>query len=147
MFIKNKAAKKPEKRLLEILGRLSETQITTLIDFAEFLAHRPGAGADIGAPEPAEPAVLQPVDIPRPEKESVVKAIKRLAATYPMVDRTKMLNETSTLMTQHIMQGRDAVEVINELEIMFRVSYEKKYRKDEDKEDEKLPDEEKLPEK
>ncbi len=142
MFIKNKAAKKPEKRLLEILGRLSETQVATLIDFAEFLATRPASAADkgaMGAAEPAQPAVLQPVDIPRPEKESVVKAIKRLAATYPMVDRAKMLNETSTLMTQHIMQGRDAVEVINELEIMFRTRYEAICIKDK-KEDEKLPE-------
>ena len=137
MFIKNNAAKKPEKRLLEILGRLSQTQIATLIDFAEFLAARPASGADTGAPPPAGPAVPQPGDIPRPEKESVVKAIKRLAATYPMVDRAKMLNETSTLMTQHIMQGRDAVEVINELEIMFRTSYEKICIKVEEKEPEK----------
>jgi hypothetical protein len=139
MFIKNKAAKKPEKRLLEILGRLSESQIATLTDFAEFLANRPASAADMGEPEAAEPAVPQPVDIPRPEKESVVKAIKRLAATYPMVDRAKMLNETSTLMTQHIMHGRDAVEVINELEIMFRTRYEAICIKDK-KEDEKLPE-------
>ena len=145
MFIKNKAAKKPEKRLLEILSRLSETQIATLTDFAEFLAERPAAAVALNATQPPEPAVLQPVDIPRPEKESVVKAIKRLAATYPMVDRAKMLNETSTLMTQHIMQGRDAVEVINELEIMFRSSYEKIYSKD--MQEAKAEDKEKLPEK
>ncbi len=138
MFIKNNATKKkPEKRLLEILGRLNETQIATLIDFAEFLAMRPGAEFAAGESDTAEPAVPQPADIPRPETESVVKAIKRLAATYPMVDRTKMLNETSTLMTQHIMQGRDAVEVINELEIMFRTCYETIYVKDEAEKPEK----------
>ena len=137
MFIKNNAAKKPEKRLLEILGRLNETQIVTLIDFAEFLAARPGATLTAGESTTAEPIVLQPVDIPRPEKESVVKAIKRLAVTFPMVDRSKMLNETSTLMTQHIMQGRDAVEVIDELEAMFRACYEKLNTKDEEKKPEK----------
>ena len=131
MFIKNKSAKKPEKRLQEILDRLDATQIASLIDFADFLASR--AGSATGLPETTEPAVHLPADIPRPEKESVVKAIKRLAATYPMVDRAKMLNETSTLMTQHIMQGRDAVEVIDELETMFRASYEKLSLKDEDK--------------
>lgn len=131
MFIKNKAAKKPEKRLQEILDRLDATQIATLIDFAEFLASRSGSAA--GLPESAEPAARLPADIPRPEKESVVKAIKRLAATYPMVDRAKMLNETSALMTQHIMQGRDAVEVIDELEVMFRARYEKLSIKDEEK--------------
>lgn len=149
MFIKNNVSKKPEKRLLEILGRLNETQIATLIDFAEFLADRPTAAAAMGAAEPAKPVVLQPMDIPRPEKESVVKAIKRLAATYPMVDRSKMLNETSALMTQHIMQGRDAVVVIDELEIMFRTSYEKiclkdmgevTIKEDEKQEDEKQPE-------
>ena len=138
MFIKNNAAKKPEKRLLEILSRLNETQIATLIDFAEFLAMRPESASAMGEPETAEPAAVpQPADIQRPEKESVVKAIKRLTATYPMVDRTKMLNETSTLMTQHIMQGREAVEVINELEVMFRSRYEKIYIKDEEEKPEK----------
>jgi hypothetical protein len=131
MFIKNKAAKKPEKRLLEILDRLDATHIATLIDFAEFLAAR--ASPPAGLPETAQPAVRLPADIPRPEKESVVKAIKRLAATYPMVDRSKMLNETSTLMSQHIMQGRDSVEVIDELEVMFRTCYEKLHIKDEKK--------------
>jgi hypothetical protein len=33
-------------------------------------------------------------------------------------------------MTQHIMQGRDAVEVIDELEVMFRTRYETIYAKD-----------------
>ena len=55
----------------------------------------------------------------------MVKAIKRLGATYPMLDRSKMLNETSVLMTQHIISGRDVIEVIDELEIMFRRHYEK----------------------
>ena len=36
-----------------------------------------------------------------------------------------MLNETSTFMTQHIMQGRAAAEVIDDLEAMFRNFYEK----------------------
>jgi hypothetical protein len=41
-----------------------------------------------------------------------------------MLDRSKMLNETSVLMTQHVISGRDAVEVIDELEILFRRHYE-----------------------
>jgi hypothetical protein len=106
---------KTELRLREILGSLPEVQARALLEFAEFLAARYG-----GSPE-----VTAPLDIPRPEKESVVKAVKRLGATYPMIDRSKMLNETSVLMTQHIIQGRDAVEVIDELEILFRRHYEK----------------------
>jgi hypothetical protein len=113
-----------DKRLRELLSRLSEAEAGTLLAFAEFLASRgdvaPGPGV---APEST--AVPQPEPVRRPEKESVVKAIKRLAATYPMLDRSKMLNETSALMTQHVMHGREAVEVIDELEIVFRSHYER----------------------
>jgi hypothetical protein len=129
MFIKNNTAKKTERRLRDILASLSEAQAAMLLEFAEFLAARQGLALDVT--EEAAPATPQPADIPRPEKESVVKAVKRLAATYPMLDRSKMLNETSTLMTQHIMHGRETVEVIDELEIMFRRHYEKIYVKDE----------------
>lgn len=104
-----------EKRLREILGALPEAQGRALLDYAEFLAARHGE-----SPPPAER-----LDIPRPASESVVKAIQRLGATYPMLDRSKMLNETSVLMAQHVMQGRDAVEVIDELEALFLRHYEK----------------------
>lgn len=106
---------KKEQRLREILGELPETQAAALLEYAEFLATRYGGSKEITAP----------LNIPRPPKESVVKAIRRLGATYPMLDRSKMLNETSVLMTQHIISGRDVIEVIDELEIMFRRHYEK----------------------
>ena len=66
-----------------------------------------------------------PVEIPRPVEETVVKAVKRLRVTYPMLDARKLLNQASELMTQHLVQGREAVEVIEELEILFRSHYEK----------------------
>jgi hypothetical protein len=106
---------KTELRLREILNSLPEAQAAALLEYAEFLASR------YTAPEP----VTEPLAIPRPDKESVIKAIRRLGATYPMVDRGKILNETSVLMTQHVIHGRDAVEVIDELEILFRQHYEK----------------------
>jgi hypothetical protein len=106
---------KKEQRLREILGELPETQAVALLEYAEFLATRYGGPKEISVP----------LDIPRPPKESVVKAIQRLGATYPMLDRSRMLNETSVLMTQHIISGRDVIEVIDELEIMFRRHYEK----------------------
>ena len=40
-----------------------------------------------------------------------------------MVDRATLLNETSSLMSQHLMQGRAAVEVIDELETLFEKRY------------------------
>ena len=128
MLIKNNAAKKTGKHLLDIFENLPPAQAAMLLEFAEFLAARQGQVATPEEPEQVAAAVPLPLDIPRPEKESVVKAIKRLAATYPMLDRSKMLNETSALMTQHIMQGRDATLVIDELEALFRSCYEKNYR-------------------
>lgn len=103
-----------EARLLELFRRLPPPQAEQLIEFAEFLSTRHGV----------EPVATAIEPIPRPAQESVVKAIKRLAATYPMLDRRKMLNATATLMAQHVMQGRAAVEVIDELEIVFRRHYE-----------------------
>jgi hypothetical protein len=105
---------KTEKRLREILGELPEMPAVALLEYAEFLAARYSGPKEITAP----------LDIPRPEKESVVKAIKRLGATYPMIDRARMLNETSVLMTQHVIHGRDATEVIDELEVLFRRHYQ-----------------------
>lgn len=111
----------PEAKLLGLFRRLPAAERDTLLAFAEFLsARRCEAGTD---PE----AVPVPEPLPRPETESVVAAIKRLSAVYHMLDRSKMLHETSALMAQHMMQGRAAVEVIDELEVVFRRHYEKQY--------------------
>jgi len=104
-----------EKQLLEHFRRLSDADAETLFAFAEFLATR-------GETVPAE--IPAPADIERPAEESVVGALKRLSSTYHMLDKAKMLNETSTFMAQHVIQGRDAVEVIDELEVVFRRHYE-----------------------
>lgn len=106
-----------EKRLGKLYRSLGPAQQEMLLAFAEFLAGREEAtGAAKEIPLPAA--------MPRPEQESVVKAIKRLMATYHMLDRRKLLPETSSFMTQHVMQGRPAREVIDELEIVFARHYE-----------------------
>jgi hypothetical protein len=50
-------------------------------------------------------------------------AIKRLTRTYPMLDRRKLIGRTSQLMAEHALQGRAAVEVIDELEMVFERYY------------------------
>ncbi|MGE5241153.1 MAG: Crp/Fnr family transcriptional regulator [Bacteroidota bacterium] len=114
-----------EKRLAEIVQRLPAAQAQALLEFAEFLLQRHGGADAIGMPMSRTAEIPAPLDIPRPAEESVVKAVKRLRATYPMLDARKLLNETSDLMTQHVMQGREKTEVIEELEILFRVHYER----------------------
>ena len=109
------------RRLLDIFERLEETDRRTLLRFAEFLAQSTGAEASV----PEARAVPEPKPIPRPPEESVVKAIRRLSDTYFMLDKEPLLNETSSLMAQHVMQGRAAAEVIDELERLFREAYER----------------------
>lgn len=106
------------KKLLRIYRGLSEARKTALYEFAEYLASRDEA-------EGLNQVSQEPVEIPRPEEETVVKAIQRLMASYPMLDRNKLLNDTSAQMTRHIMQGIPAVAVIDELEIIFRRHYER----------------------
>lgn len=105
-----------ERRLLHAFRALPSVQQQGLIDYAEFL---------IGRESPVKEAVSNlPLEIPRPERESVVKAIKRLRETYPMVDRAKLLHEISGVMTQHLVHGKSAQQAIDELELLFKQHYE-----------------------
>ncbi|MGF1644759.1 MAG: Crp/Fnr family transcriptional regulator [Thiotrichales bacterium] len=102
--------------MLECYRDLDEAARGTLLEFAEFLRQR----------RPAENrALAEPTPIERPEHESVVKAIQRLTRSYHMLEKSRVLNETASLMAQHVMQGRPAVEVIDELEVIFLTHYEK----------------------
>jgi hypothetical protein len=125
-------ADETEKRLTGILRKLPAAQAGMLLEFAEFLLMRHGAGGRVEGKTASAMEIPAPVEIPRPAEETVVKAVRRLRATYPMLDARKLLNQTSDLMTQHIVQGREAIEVIEELEILFRSHYEKLAGNDKD---------------
>jgi len=105
---------KSDKKLLKIFNQLSESAQLSLLDYADFLLEKYPA---------AQQEITEPNDIARPEEETVIAAIKRLSATYPMLKDNALFNETSSLMTQHIMQGREANIVIDELEEIFRNQY------------------------
>ena len=107
-------AGKRGQRLREIAEQLPEAQAQALLEYAEFLLERHGV-AEVGG---------DPLPLPRADNETVVGAIKRLRASYPMLDAAKLLNETSTLMSDHALRGRDAGAVIDELELLFRRHYE-----------------------
>lgn len=107
-----------EKRLLQLYASLSAEQQETALAFLEFLASR--------QPATEEKAISEtPLPIPRPTEESVVKALKRLRETYPMLDPAQLLHEASSHMQQHLLQGKPAATVIDELEILFARHYEK----------------------
>jgi hypothetical protein len=116
-----------ERRLLRLYRALDAESRRTLLALADFLAHRardPSAGEGVpGDPHAAVPT-LAPTPEPRPADESVVAAIKRLRRSYPMLDSGTMLHETSALMAAHVLQGREAAAVIDELEALFAARYE-----------------------
>lgn len=116
------------RRLLELYGQLADGDRASLLAFAEFLVTRDAAGA-----EPATHArPPRPKDIPRPQQESVVAAMRRLSASYHMLDRGVVLHEASALMGAHVMQGRPAAEVIDDLEAVFQRAYDRLLEKSED---------------
>jgi hypothetical protein len=107
--------KKSTKKLLEYYRNLPDEVAQQLVEYAEFLSVRHSTEAkEISSPE----------KISRPEKESVVIAVKRLTATYSMLNTDKLLDKTASLVSQNMLQGRDAVEVIDELEVIFKKQYD-----------------------
>lgn len=103
-----------ERKLISLYTSMNDVGKSALIEYAEFLAER----------HQAKQHSVTPIEIDRPLDESVVAAIKRLSKTYPMLDRQALLHETSSFMMQHMMQGRAAIEVIDDLEVYFRDQYE-----------------------
>ncbi|OGI41643.1 MAG: hypothetical protein A2140_04790 [Candidatus Muproteobacteria bacterium RBG_16_62_13] len=102
-------------KLLSLYRGLPDDRREELLRFAEYLHERFAV--------PAVSAEIQ--SIPRPGQESVIKAMQRLRATYPMLDAAILLDEASTLMSQHVLQGRAADKVIDELEVLFRKHYDR----------------------
>ena len=110
--------KSSEKKLLASFERLETSEQETLLAFAEFLALRNSDG-DLPQVSLEKPQISS-----RPKTESVVAAIKRLSASYPMLDKPELLNKASAIMTKHVMQGHEAELAINELEDLFVQFYE-----------------------
>jgi hypothetical protein len=110
-----------ERRLLGLFRALGDDAKRTLLAFADFLAQR---AEDAVAPEGGAAGVpSQPIPEPRPANETVIAAIKRLRRSYPMLDSGTMLHETAALMAAHVLQGREAAAVIDELEALFAQRY------------------------
>jgi len=117
-----------ERELIKLYRSLDQDDRNTLRAFGEFLASRSTTSKQ------DEQGPLEPVPTPRPQEESVVGAIKRLSLSYFMLDRSVMLNETSSLMGAHVLQGRPAKEVIDDLEALF-VRHYAKYREEKEQEE------------
>jgi len=109
-----------QQHLLDLFDRLDAADQAHLLAFAEFLAARTPARP---APVPVVRAIPDPEPIERPETESIMAGLKRLARTYPMLDKSEMLSATTDIVATHIMRGTDAAQVIDELEDIFAAHY------------------------
>jgi len=105
-----------EEVLLKKFRQLPESQQQTLLDYAEFLSQR--------YVTEAEPVAEHPLDIPRPQEESVVKAVRRLSKAYPMLDSKKLFEKTSSFMMRNLMHGEDSASLIDEMETFFEEHYQ-----------------------
>lgn len=105
------------RKLLDCFRRLSADRQSALLDYAQYLASK-----EENSQQSSVSAL--PLEIPRPDNESVIKAVRRLRETYPMLDQNRVFSDVSSLMTRHVMQGVAAVDIIDEMEIIFRRHYE-----------------------
>ena len=105
------------RRLKFVFGMLSVADRMAVVSFAEYLYDRERSGAMKSIPEPI-------CTIARPVDEKVPAALKRLRLTYPMLDASGLLAEASDLLSEHLMFGRSAVDVIDAMEGLFRGRYE-----------------------
>jgi hypothetical protein len=123
--------KDQEQRLLAYLRKLSQPDAHALLRFAAFLAgdqtvvNINHALQDATASNVAITEIPKPQYIERPENERVVDALKRLSASYPMLEKKQLLDKASTLVAQHIMFGKPAKGVIDEIEKLFVEAYDK----------------------
>jgi len=121
-----------EKQLLKFFASLADEDQAAVVNFAGYLYQKNPRKKDI---------TEVPLDIERPDQESVVGAIKRLKKTYPMIESMEVFNKASELLSAHMLQGRDKKSVIDDLEELFKSTYENR-RKNQTSNDEpsELPD-------
>jgi hypothetical protein len=98
-----------ERRLLDLFHRLDGRGRDSLLDFAEFLAGR------LPAPRRGP--------IERPAQETVVQAIRRLNRAYPSLKRHRLMPRVEQLLASHMVDGRPAGEVIDEIEALFAAEH------------------------
>ncbi len=110
------SASKSSQDLIDLYAAMDDERKRSLSDYADFLY----AQAD-----PINKVIPLPDDSPRPDKETVVGAVKRLKAKYHMIESMKVLSRASELMTDNMVKGRDVAEVIDEMEILFAGAYKK----------------------
>jgi hypothetical protein len=107
---------KSSEALIDLYESMDDERKRSLCDFADFLYARA---------EPISKEIPAPEEVPRPQQETVVGAVKRLKTKYHMIESMTVFSAASALMTDHMVKGRDVIEVIDEMEILFEEAYDK----------------------
>lgn len=102
--------------LIDLYDAMDDERKKSLCDFADFL---------YAQDDPISKIIPTPEESARPEKETVVGAVKRLKSQYHMIGSMTVFSAASTLMTDHMVKGRDVIEVIDEMEVLFEDAYKK----------------------
>lgn len=104
-----------EEKMLAFYRRMDEDDQRALLRYAEFLSQAKKGESD---------SPVLPDFIPPARDESVIGALKRLSASYPMLDKGNMLDQASLLVSEHLLQGRAKEEIIHEFDILFDQQYQ-----------------------
>ncbi|ABK44966.1 hypothetical protein Mmc1_2466 [Magnetococcus marinus MC-1] len=109
---------KDAKTLLEVWAKLGEPERRSVESFARFLLSQQ-------QPEVAPVApITEPLNLPAPPGESVVKALKRLKRNYPMIEADMSLLDASAQLVMERMMGGDDAEIIVKMERLFDNYYQ-----------------------
>lgn len=118
------------QKLLQYYHQMNPQGQEMLLAYAEFLSQRYAEPQHGTKPQPSEGDgtyakgdLPEPQHLPRPEQESVIAALKRLSNSYAMLDKKTLLSESANLVSDHLLRGRPAAEVINDLENLFATRY------------------------
>lgn len=115
-FMNNDNSKiKSSQQLTDLYESMDDERKLSLCDFADFLYAKA---------EPISKEIPAPEDVSRPQEETVVGAVKRLKIKYHMIESMTVFSAASSLMTDHMVKGRDVVEVIDEMEQLFESAYD-----------------------
>jgi hypothetical protein len=107
---------KSSQQLTDLYESMDDERKLSMCDFADFLYAKAA---------PVSKEIPPPEDVSRPQEETVVGAVKRLKIKYHMVESMTVFSAASSLMTDHMVKGRDLVEVIDEMEMLFESAYDK----------------------
>jgi len=118
---------KSSQALIDLYESMDDERKLSLCDFADFLYTKA---------DPVSKEIPAPENVPRPQEETVVGAVKRLKIKYHMVESMSVFSAASTLMTDHMVKGRDVTEVIDEMELLFENAYDKLIQDDSPQDDE-----------